>query len=131
MWLMIVDDCPSTSLYVKRIVKALGHHSLEYDDPARALEALYSFTPDLVLVDFHMPQMSAPEFIQGFQAACAGKADMPPVLVMTSDLSTESRKLVLEAGGAGILHKPLSSAVLGHEMERYANRNRKIEGTGR
>lgn len=106
MKVLIVDDTPINLLLLKSLVgKIDGCIPLTYEDPLKALEWCRDHEPDLVLLDYMMPQISGLEFLPRFR-------DLPgcseiPVLMVTADHETEVRYRALEAGANDFLTKPV------------------------
>ena len=79
-------------------------------DPRRALETARSFKPDLVIVDFIMPQED------GIEVAAQLEADWAlhgvPIVLLTSLITAEEAKDCRRVYGHRILPKPTSSSQL-------------------
>jgi DNA-binding NarL/FixJ family response regulator len=100
-----------------QILKALGDFVLvgAATDGRQALRSVLALSPDLVLMDFHLPGLNgiqATEYIKRFE--------QPPVIVViTSDDSSASRSLALKAGAdafvvkGGNLRERLSDTLCG------------------
>ncbi len=76
-----------------------------FGDPAEALEWVANNTPDLVITDYKMPNLTGAEFIRRFRLldACA---DIP-VIVITVYEERSFRLCALEAGATDFLHSPV------------------------
>lgn len=117
-WIMIVDDVKSNLAIVTRLMQQVDHRILPFHSPAQALESILELSPDLVLVDFHMPEMNAPEFIRRMRALRNRVGEDVPVVVMTADASTTTRTEALAAGASAVVHKPVQAADLLLAVER-------------
>lgn len=106
MNVLIVDD-NATNLQVFRLLvgRFEGCTSLLYDVPAEALAWCAENTPDLVLLDYMMPEIDGITFLQRFRAL-PGMADIP-VIMVTADNEKEVRHRALEAGANDFLNKPI------------------------
>jgi response regulator RpfG family c-di-GMP phosphodiesterase len=73
--------------------------------PDKALAYCMNDDPDLVIVDYMMPDMDGVEFIQRFRAHPARA--QTPLLMVTADHEREVRYRALDAGANDFLTKPL------------------------
>jgi CheY-like chemotaxis protein len=109
---LIVDDSRAIQAIVSRAVQQCGYQPLEIElasDGRMGLEALQTFTPDLVITDWHMPHMSGLEMVQTMRQL--GHLNLRVGFVTTE--RTES--LLNEAirnGAMFIVHKPFDDAEL-------------------
>lgn len=104
---VIVDDQATDRQILEQLTRNLAAdidvHA--FRAPSEALVWLRRHQPDLLLVDYRMPEMDGVEFIR----ACA---DIPsctgiPIIVITVVHDAELRYRVLEAGATDFLTKPL------------------------
>lgn len=98
-----MDDSPLMLKILAQILDELGHFSLvgTATDGHQALRSAKTLSPDLVLMDFHLPQLNgiqATDYIKRF-------AQPPVVVVITSDDSSTSRSLALKAGADAFVVK--------------------------
>ena len=104
---MIVDDQFVGRKVLEEIVKSI--HSLititSFSDPLKALESVSDHVPDLILVDYKMPQMNGVEFITRFRALQLGE-DVPIIMVTILE-DRNIRYDALEAGATDFLTRPL------------------------
>ena len=94
--LLIVEDSPDDRFMVERTLRRSG---LEFrlrwaTCQGEFLEALGGARPDLVLLDFHLPDMSA---LDGLRT-CGKVCPEVPVIVVTGGLADEEAAQVLRAG---------------------------------
>jgi two-component system chemotaxis response regulator CheY len=67
MNIMVVDDSLAMRLIVMKTMREAGysgHNFIQAEDGVKALEAIRSSEPDLVLCDWNMPNMTGPELLQ-------------------------------------------------------------------
>lgn len=107
MQIVIVDDVEANLLLLKHFITQLGgaHEVEAFTDPQQALTHCQGTVPDLVIVDYMMPELNGVDFIQRFRAA-PGRADIPVLMVTANDELTV-RYSALEAGANDFLTKPL------------------------
>lgn len=61
--ILIVDDEASIQVFFKCVFEDAGHEVALVNNGLEALKALESATPDFMIVDVSMPQMTGPQFI--------------------------------------------------------------------
>lgn len=107
MQIVIVDDVEANLLLLKHFISQLGepHEVAAFTDPQQALAHCQGAVPDLVIVDYMMPELNGIDFIQHFRAT-PGRADIPVLMVTANDELTV-RYSALEAGANDFLTKPL------------------------
>jgi FixJ family two-component response regulator len=103
----IVDDEESVRTSLRRLCLALGLQATAFASGPEFIEFLDagSPSPDCVLLDAHMPDMTGLEV----QQALSARRKRFPVLVYTADDAAEAQARHMAAGAADYLRKPLGS----------------------
>ncbi len=70
--LLLVDDDTDVRDIVRRVLSELGYDIREAGDGDEALAALADFSPDLLIVDFAMPNMNGAEVVTAARARATG-----------------------------------------------------------
>lgn len=105
--ILIIDDDQTNVRLITRILQTAGYlHVKGITDSREVLAARESWTPDLILLDLHMPHIDGLSLLQTFQARTA-PAEFVPVLVLTADASRDALKRVLSAGANDFLTMPV------------------------
>lgn len=102
---LIVDDDNSMRLFCASVLR---HNNLEtraLATPEEAMLALHDFTPDVILADLYMPQISGFELLSLFRAH--PRTAFTPVVLLSGDSDTEKRFAALHIGGDDYLTKPI------------------------
>jgi two-component system, sensor histidine kinase RpfC len=115
--IMVVDDQPSTSAVVSRLLQAAGHVTEAFYSVERALDAYAERPACLVLVDLNMPEMSGLEFARQLRLLDGGSTPAP-VILMTGESPDKVRESARASGIVEVLQKPLSAAVALPVIER-------------
>lgn len=79
---LIVDDDPDASEAVSRFLERAGHRTVRVADGKKALAALATTAPDIVLLDLCMPHLDGIGFLKVVQGYFQGRS--LPVVVLTA-----------------------------------------------
>lgn len=107
--ILIVDDQENNVWILERMLRKVGYDQLvSTTDPRTALPLFEQHTPDLVLLDLHMP------YLDGFGVLAQLSPLVPegsylPILVLTADISTEAKQRALSMGAKDFLAKPFDT----------------------
>lgn len=111
MDIVIVDDAPITIALLKKLVGKLEDcRAVPFTSAAQGLEWCTSHDPDLVIVDYMMPEMDGIEFARRFRML-PGKADTP-LLMVTAAEDRQLRHRALTLGINDFLNKPFDQIEL-------------------
>jgi putative two-component system response regulator len=103
--ILIVDDQEANVLLLEEVLQGVGYrHLLSVTDPRLVLDLVKGFQPDLVLLDLHMPNLDGFEIL-GLLREHA-QDDHLPVIVLTADITHQTRIRALELGAKDFLTKP-------------------------
>ena len=107
--ILLVDDDPQFRRTLHLALSSHNHEVIEAADGREALELMASSTPDVVVLDWHLPKLSG---IDTCRAVRAG-SDVP--IIMISANRANSKTAAVEAGANDYLAKPFSlNALLTH-----------------
>jgi signal transduction histidine kinase len=104
--ILIIDDQQSNIDVLTGLLDAKGFISYTSTiDPRQAVSLFEEFKPDLLLLDLNMP------YLNGFEVMNQLKDVIPantyfPILVLTADITTESKQKALMSGASDFLTKP-------------------------
>lgn len=105
---MVVDDEPQNVRYVTDVLEWAGYEKVEgLTDPLEAASRFEQFKPDLVILDLLMPGMNGFEVMEAMLEKVGDEVYLP-FLILTSDISSESRRRALSSGARDFLTKPMS-----------------------
>ena len=103
---LIVDDSPINLTLIKALVLKLGEcEPVLHEHPQLALDWCRQQIPDLVIVDYMMPDLNGQQFIEAFRRIPGGEEI--PVLMVTANDQKEVRYQALQGGANDFLTKPI------------------------
>ena len=114
--ILIADDVPASRELIGTILDEAGYNVIEASNGSEALNKARELTPDLILLDLHMPLMD------GYGVVGALRADprfsMTPVVALTASAMQGDRERALSAGFTAYIAKPIRVADLRAEVAR-------------
>ncbi|MEM7337940.1 MAG: response regulator [Actinomycetota bacterium] len=111
MKILVVDDSSVMRKLVTRSIRQAGYGHAEVseaEDGAKALEAINSDRPDLVLADWNMPNMTGIEMLQALRE----NGDDIKVGFITSESTSEAKSSAQQFGASFLLTKPIDTSHL-------------------
>ncbi len=113
--ILFVEDDAELQHLVKTALERKSYRVTVCSNPIIALEALKTFTPDLIISDVMMPEMDGVSF---FKKVIKMRQFKPvPFLFMTASFSEEMADEVLKLGAIDFLPKPYNLSALGAKIE--------------
>jgi signal transduction histidine kinase len=108
--ILIVDDEPSNVRLLERILELYGVGQVcSTTDPRKTLGCVFEFEPDLVLLDLNMPYMDGFTVMAQIKEAVPAESYLP-IVVLTADITAETKRRALSAGAHDFLTKPLDNS---------------------
>lgn len=109
MEVVIVDDNPVNLTVMEHLVGRVdGAEPRAFRDSSAGLDWCRRHDPDLVIVDYRMPDVDGLVFIEQVRAL-PGRTELP-LLMVTANTDRDLRRQALEAGATDFLHKPVDRA---------------------
>ena len=111
--ILVAEDNAINRKYMAVLLGNMGHSVRFAEHGGQAVDAVREQTPDIILMDLHMPEvdgLQATEAIRGLPAPIA----LVPIIALTADVFEESRDRVSVAGMDDFLSKPINI----HALER-------------
>jgi CheY-like chemotaxis protein len=103
-----IDDVEINLLVLDQMLSMLGHSPVGAATGAAAFELIESTHFDLVLTDFHMPDVTGLDFLKNVKAL-REPARSTPVVVVTADVMSFTNATLREMGFAGAVAKPITA----------------------
>jgi putative two-component system response regulator len=110
--ILVIDDEPQNVRYITDVLNWAGYEHVEgVTDPLEAAQRFQDVDPDLVILDLLMPELDGFDVMEAIRGLQPDEAYLP-ILVLTSDISSESRRRALGGGAKDFLIKPMSPTEL-------------------
>ncbi|MCG8426776.1 MAG: response regulator [Chromatiales bacterium] len=103
--ILIIEDDPSQATFAASILEKGGMKTLAITEPLKALDALNSFRPDLILMDLYMPEADGKELTTIIREHPDFVAT--PIVFLSGEHDTDKKLYALSAGGDDFLTKPI------------------------
>jgi two-component system chemotaxis response regulator CheY len=108
MLALVVDDSRAMRMVLRRMLVELGFTVQEAPDGPEALEILASgVMPDLMLIDWHMPQMQGIELVTALRSADVDYSGR--IVMVTTETEVAQITRALDSGADEYLMKPFTS----------------------
>jgi len=122
---VVEDDAPIRTL-IAEVVKLQGHEVLEAANGAQAIDLAASGQPDLVLVDWVLPDISGTEVILELRR----QGLTGPVVMLTARSAKMDEVVGLEVGADDYITKPFDSRILAARINAHLRRAALAEAGG-
>ena len=105
--ILVVDDEASNVRLLERILEMFGCTNVRSTVDSRQAVPMYlELEPDLVLLDLHMPHMDGFEIMEQLKVSLSPEEYLP-ILVLTADVTLETKRRALASGAKDLVTKPL------------------------
>jgi diguanylate cyclase (GGDEF)-like protein len=121
---LLLDDQEAVGIFYKTLLEDKGFEVLNLDDANYLMTALESFSPDIFLLNFRMPEASGIEVAQVIRQQV--KFDYVPIIFLTSDSEIQTKLSALECGADDIIAKDTSHNLIANQIESRIKRGQKI-----
>ena len=100
--ILIVDDEPSNRRILEQVLARAGYSVETADDGAEALEQLDAFRPDLIILDYMMPDLSGMDVLRELRK----REDDTPVIMITAYGTVERAVEAMQEGAYDFITRP-------------------------
>ena len=126
MKILIVDDSKATQVIVRRVIEKLPYNNIETanaNNGIEGLEVIRTWEPDLIISDWHMPEMSGIEMLQNLKREMLGI----PIGFMSTETCDTKKQEGFDNGAVFFVQKPFTAEELQSAVtpiiENHANIN--------
>jgi signal transduction histidine kinase/CheY-like chemotaxis protein len=118
---LVVEDDAVNRMIVGSMLQGAGFSFVSAEGGHAALRLLETQDFDLVLMDWHMPDMDGLEVTRRIRAGAAGApAAAVPIVALTANAFAEDRRACLDAGMNDFLTKPVLATALVDIVRRWS-----------
>ena len=104
--ILIIEDNEKNRKLVRDVLQVKGYRVIEAENAETAFTRVAEQTPDLVLMDIHLPGMSGIQALARLREMPATRAI--PVLAFTASVTPQDRREIMSAGFDGFVEKPIN-----------------------
>jgi CheY-like chemotaxis protein len=114
--ILIADDKPTGRELVRTVLENSGYTVIEAGDGPEALRMARESSPDLIILDLHMPEIDGFGVIQELRRDA--NFAVTPVVALTASAMQGDRERAMSLGFTGYITKPIRLVALRSEIER-------------
>ncbi len=116
--ILVVDDSNTIRSMITRVLESEGAIIREADDGTTALIAIAEpdYEPDVILTDFHMPNMDGIQLVEAFRR----ENTWTPVLFLSASEGFDAVARALDAGASDFIRKPFEATELLARIRSFA-----------
>lgn len=107
---LIVDDSKVVRSVAKKIIQDLGFNTSEAENGTQAYSTCLENMPDVILLDWNMPEQSGLDFLKDLRAAPNGQK--PVVIFCTTENEVNFIVSALENGANEYIMKPFDLEIV-------------------
>ncbi|GGG36908.1 response regulator [Chelatococcus composti] len=107
---LVVDDSPFIRKVARKILEELSFEVSEAGNGQEALDHCMSFMPDAILLDWNMPVLDGPQFLEAVRAMEGG--NRPKIVFCTTENDPGHIARALIAGADEYIMKPFDREIL-------------------
>jgi DNA-binding NtrC family response regulator len=122
--ILVVDDEPSNRSILAQVLARAGYKVETADDGAHALQRLERFRPDLIILDYMMPEVSGIDVLRELRK----REDDTPVIMITAYGTVERAVEAMQEGAYDFITRPFKPEHIAHTVRKALERQKLKRG---
>ncbi|WP_298775751.1 SpoIIE family protein phosphatase [uncultured Shewanella sp.] len=106
--ILIAEDSATQRCILNKVLSSMGLNITNCVNGKEALTTFNQMPTDIVITDWHMPELSGPELCQQLKK----KPNAPYIIMLTSNIEDEHKILGIESGADDYIAKPYRAGIL-------------------
>jgi putative two-component system response regulator len=107
---LVVDDREPSVRLLEQVLRRAGFRNVVGTSDAREVVPLFeTLRPDILLLDLHMPHLNGHEVMEALRSSIPPDSYFP-ILVLTADVTAETKRRALAGGASDFVGKPYDHA---------------------
>ncbi|MEZ4668465.1 MAG: response regulator [Anaerolineae bacterium] len=115
--ILYIEDDPASRSLVERALKHAGYNVLVAERGLDGIDLARKSTPDLILTDINLPDLSGREITTTLRGETRFKRT--PIVALTAQGYGQHRAMAMAAGVTGYMTKPVDVELLADKVEYY------------
>jgi len=113
---LVVDDSAVIRRIIRRMLENLEFRVVEAEDAMAAMRACDDSMPDVILLDWNMPEISGLEFLKDLRQRPGGAE--PKVIFCTTENQVTKIQNAIECGADEYIMKPFNEFIIKEKLEQ-------------
>ena len=122
LFVILAEDDPDIQLVARLSLKRAGFNVRVVGNGQEALDAIREQKPDVILLDWMMPELDGPETCRQLKAD--PETSSIPVIFLTAKSQEAEIQRGLSLGAAGYVTKPFDALTLGQHVKDIVGKTR-------
>lgn len=118
---LVVDDNHDFRVLIREVLEDSDYEVISASNASSAITQIQQHHPDLVLVDYDMPEMNGLEMLERL-AGMDQSQKLPPLIMMTGNSQQELVQRSAQVGVVDFIVKPVRSATLLTKVSKHLSR---------
>lgn len=115
--ILVVEDNEANQLLTSAVLEREGYRVAVAATASEALERLHACTPNLILMDVHLPGLDGLSLTRQLKAD--PRTARIPIVALTAYAMIGDREQALAAGCAGYIPKPIDTRTFGDQVRQF------------
>lgn len=117
---LVVDDSKAQAKYIENVLQKAGMRSCVLTDPMEVIDALETFSPEIIILDMYMPGCTGTELAKVIRQQ--DRLHSVPIIYLSAEEDVAKQLHAMSMGGDDFLTKPIDAK---HLVATLHNRGRR------